>query len=119
MMRFIVIVKSVLLCGCFAVTTAAADLPLPVADVQRTDPVDFGKEIVPILKRNCLACHHQKEAEGGLVLETIDTILKGGDSGHGVVAKDISASLLFSRASGAEEPLMPPEDNEVVPTANT
>ncbi len=91
----------------------AAELPLPVADVQRTDPVDFGKEIVPILKRNCLACHHQKEAEGGLVLETFDSILKGGDSGHGVVAKDVSASLLFTRASGAEEPLMPPEDNEV------
>ncbi len=113
MMRYFAIVKLLLLCGCVAATTNAADLPLPVADVQRTEPVDFGKEVVPILKRNCLACHHQKEAEGGLVLETIDTILQGGDSGHGVVAKDISASLLFTRASGAEEPLMPPEDNEV------
>lgn len=113
MMRLFVIVKSVLLCACVATSTAAADLPLPVENVQRTDPVNFGKEIMPILKRNCTACHHQKEAEGGLVLETIDSILKGGDSGHGVVAKDVSASLLFSRASGTEEPLMPPEDNAV------
>lgn len=113
MMRLLVNLNSVLLCGCFAITAAAADLPLPVAEIKRTDPVDFGKEIVPILKQNCLACHHQKEAEGGLVLESLDSILKGGDSGHGVIAQDVAASLLFTRASGTEEPLMPPEDNEV------
>lgn len=92
---------------------AAADLPLPVAEMDRTEPVSFRKEIVPILKQNCLACHHEKEAEGGLVLETIESVRKGGDSGHGVVASNVEASLLFTRSSGMEEPLMPPEDNEV------
>jgi WD40 repeat protein len=91
----------------------AQDLPLPVADLKRTDAVDFGKEIMPILKRNCLACHHEKEAEGGLNLETSVAIHEGGDSGPGAVAKDPAASLLLVRASGAEEPLMPPEDNSV------
>lgn len=97
----------------FATTVSAQDLPLPVADLKRTDPVDFGKEIMPILKRNCLACHHEKEAEGGLNLETSELIRKGGDSGPGAVAKDPDASLLLVRATGAEEPLMPPEDNSV------
>ena len=107
--------KSLLLAAIVASSPAAnaADLPLPVADLQRTQPVDFGKEIMPILKRNCLACHHEKESEGGLVLETSESILKGGDSGPGVVAKDVAASLLMMRASGAEEPLMPPDDNSV------
>jgi WD40 repeat protein len=91
----------------------AVELPLPVADLKRTEPVDFGKEIMPILKRNCLACHHAKEAEGGLNLETGESIHKGGDTGPGVVAKDVAASLLMVRAIGAEEPLMPPEDNSV------
>ncbi len=72
-----------------------------------------------MLKKNCLACHHQKEAEGGLVLETIDLIRKGGDSGQGVVAKDAAASLIFMRATGSEEPLMPPEDNTVGATPLT
>lgn len=113
MMRFLAIVKPILLCGLIGITASAVELPLPVADLKRTEPVDFAKEIMPILKRNCLACHHQKEAEGGLVLETIDSISKGGDSGPGVVANEIDASLLFTRARGTEEPLMPPEDNEV------
>ena len=91
----------------------AQELPLPAATIDRSEPVDFAKEIAPVLKRNCLACHHAKEAEGGLVLETIAQITKGGDSGPGVVANDVEASMVFVRASGSEEPLMPPEDNTV------
>ena len=91
----------------------AQDLPLTVADLQRTDPVDFATEIMPILKRNCLACHHEKEAEGGLVLESAESIHQGGDGGSGVNMDEPMASLILSRATGAEEPLMPPDDNAV------
>lgn len=91
----------------------AEELPLPVADLQRTEPVDFAGEIMPILKRNCLACHHEKEAEGGLILETAEAIHQGGDGGSSVNLEDPIASLLLVRATGAEEPLMPPEDNAV------
>ena len=89
------------------------DLPLPVAELDRTEPVDFQSEILPLLKQNCLACHHEKEAEGGLILETVESMTKGGDSGHGVVPGKAEESLLFTRAVGLEEPLMPPEDNSV------
>ncbi len=91
----------------------AQDLPLTVADLQRSDPVDFATEIAPILKRNCLACHHEKEAEGGLVLESAESIHAGGDGGSGVNIEEPMASLLLTRATGAEEPLMPPDDNAV------
>ena len=97
-----------------AVPASAVELPLPISDIQRNEPIDFASEILPILQRNCLACHHEKEAEGGLVLETLASIRKGGDSGEGVVAKDLESSQIFIRASGIEEPLMPPEDNKVV-----
>ena len=89
------------------------DLPLPVAELDRTEPVDFQSEILPLLKQNCLACDHEKEAEGGLILETVESMTKGGDSGHGVVPGKAEESLLFTRAVGLEEPLMPPEDNSV------
>ncbi len=102
-----------LLCGFVVSVTQAQELPLPVADLQRSQSVDFNEEILPILKRNCLACHHEKESEGGLVLETVASIQKGGDSGTAVVPRDLDASLAFMRASGREEPLMPPEDNSV------
>ena len=98
--------------SCFAVAEEL-ELPLPIAELDRSDPIDFGKEIMPMLKRNCLACHHAKESEGGLNLESHQSMLAGGDSGAAVVAKNIAESLLLSRATGAEEPLMPPEDNDV------
>ncbi len=68
---------------------------------------------MPILKRNCLACHHQKEAEGGLVLESAESIHVGGDGGSGVNIEEPLSSPLLTRATGEEEPLMPPEDNSV------
>ena len=94
-------------------TAPSQELPLPVAEIEREEPIDFSSEILPILKQNCLACHHAKEAEGGLILETVEKITQGGDSGHGVVPGNIEESLLFTRAVGSEEPLMPPEDNSV------
>ena len=41
------------------VAASAADAkPIPVADVKHDGPVDFEKEILPILKKNCTACHN-------------------------------------------------------------
>lgn len=94
-------------------TSARAELPIPVSEIDRSDPVDFAKEIMPLMKQNCLACHHAKESEGGLNLETYASMMSGGDSGAAVVAKDVASSLIMTRATGAEEPLMPPEDNSV------
>lgn len=96
-----------------SLSSVAQDLPLDVADLPRTEPVDFATEIMPLLKRNCLACHHEKEAEGGLVLESAASLRKGGDSGSGVNIESPLDSLLLLRATGKEEPLMPPDDNSV------
>jgi WD40 repeat protein len=96
-----------------APSVATAELPIEIAEIKRDQPVDFAGEIYPLLKRNCLACHHAKETEGGLNLESHEAMLKGGDSGAAVVAKDVANSLILTRASGSEEPLMPPEDNTV------
>ena len=61
--------------------TAAAEGPIAIADVKHEGPVNFEKEILPLLTKNCTACHNTKKAEASLVLETPQTILKGGDSG--------------------------------------
>src|SRR5690349_6929454 len=76
--------------GVLAEDTAPADAqrkPIPIAKIDRKTPVDFEKEILPILKNNCLACHNKTTTKADLVLETPQDILKGGESGKVVVPK--------------------------------
>lgn len=87
--------------------------PLPVANLERTTLVDFQKEILPILKTNCIACHNESEAEGNLVAETPQTILEGGLEGPAVVPGDAEKSLLFQVAAHRVKPKMPPKKNKV------
>ncbi len=84
-----------------------------IAETNRADPVDFEKELLPVLKNNCLACHNQTKAKADLVLETPQTILKGGESGPAVVPGKSGDSLLLKMASHQEKPHMPPKDNKV------
>ncbi|MEX0677849.1 MAG: c-type cytochrome domain-containing protein [Pirellulales bacterium] len=90
----------------------ADEAPIPIAAIQRDTPVDFEKEILPILTKSCLACHNAKTAENALVLETPQTIAKGGDSGPVVVPGKSAESRLLVVASHADEPMMPPAGNE-------
>ena len=34
---------------CIAVPASAVELPLPISDIQRNEPIDFASEILPIL----------------------------------------------------------------------
>ncbi len=80
---------------------------------QRNDAVSFENEILPILQRNCLACHSASEKQGALNLESPDAIRKGGDTGPAVVPGNGLESLLIRLTSGRDEPSMPPADNDV------
>lgn len=68
--------------------------------------IDFDKQVAPILVSNCLECHQGNEAEGGLVLTELASLMKGGESGPAIVAGDAEGSLLWERVSTDE---MPPE----------
>lgn len=92
---------------------ASAQKPISIAVINRSDPIDFELEVLPIFRRSCLACHSTSEANGSLVLETPATILKGGDSGPAVVAKNGAESLLLKVAAHQTDPIMPPPDNDV------
>lgn len=94
-------------------TAATATGALPIAELKRETPVDFGKELYPILKRNCLACHNTTKAKGGLNLESPAAMLQGGDNGPAAVAGRSGDSLVLKTASHAEDPTMPPTGNKV------
>ena len=97
----------------FSAIQAHAEDGLEVAVVKHEGPVDFEKEILPILRRNCLACHSSTNSESDLILETPQTILKGGSEGPAVVAGNSIDSLLFQTAAHTEGSFMPPDDNDV------
>src|SRR5262245_41029444 len=115
-----IVTPLVLLWPCFAALFAADEGPnaaqkssIPIAEFKGVATVDFENEILPILKNNCLACHNQTKAKADLVLETPQTILKGGESGPAVIPGKSSESLLLKLASHQDKPIMPPKENKV------
>ncbi|MBI3466363.1 MAG: hypothetical protein HY000_25405, partial [Planctomycetes bacterium] len=96
-----------------AICVAADDQPLAIKVPERKESVDFEREVLPLLRRNCLACHSAAKPESELVLETPQTILKGGASGPAVTPGKSDESLVLIYAAHVEEPFMPPPDNKV------
>jgi WD40 repeat protein len=103
--------------GLWPLVSAAQDKApakgIEVAEVMHEGPVDFEKEILPIFRRNCLACHSATEAQSDLSLESPAQILKGGSEGPAVVAGKSPESLLLKLSAHQKEPFMPPPDNDV------
>lgn len=85
---------------------------IPIAALERDSPVDFAKEIFPMLKANCIACHNASKAKGKLNLESPQAILKGGSEGPAVVPGNAADSLMLILAAHQDDPVMPPDDNK-------
>ena len=57
------------------VAAVSAQPPAPAAP----PPPDFARDVVPILEGNCLRCHNSAKVEGGLLLESHEDLMRGGD----------------------------------------
>ncbi|MBX3733796.1 MAG: hypothetical protein KF791_14540 [Verrucomicrobiae bacterium] len=86
---------------------------LEIAQPDHTGPVEFHRDILPILQVNCLPCHNRTTPKADLLLETAADILRGGESGPAVIPGRSDASLLFRLSAHRERPRMPPKDNKV------
>ncbi|MCY3007829.1 MAG: PSD1 and planctomycete cytochrome C domain-containing protein [Planctomycetota bacterium] len=77
---------------------------------QVNDAEFFEKQVRPILAQRCWSCHSGEsgESKGGLRLDHIQWIQKGGDSGPAVSGGDVDGSLIYQAVSyqGYE---MPPD----------
>lgn len=105
-------IASLLLAATVA-ASAAEKGPLPIAEVQRKEPVNFDRDLLPFLNDNCLACHCKTTTKGGLNMETPELLLKGGESGPAIVPKKSMESLVLQAAAHLESDLvMPPRDNK-------
>ena len=87
------------------------ELP-PAAD----RPVDFIKDIAPILEQRCFVCHGPDEHEGQLRLDAKAIVLHGGISGPAILPGKSAESLLIKRIVGVQDasigdlPQMPPDE---------
>ncbi|MCS7026032.1 MAG: PSD1 and planctomycete cytochrome C domain-containing protein [Bryobacteraceae bacterium] len=71
--------------------------------------VDFQKQVQPILRARCQACHGAAQQISGLRLDTKQGALAGGYSGPVIVPGDSAKSKLIDRVTGAKGVmLMPP-----------
>ena len=78
---------------------------------QSPDPIDFARQIQPILAKRCYACHGPETAEGGLRLNQQELAFKKLESGkQAVVPNDPAQSELIRRILSQDEgEQMPPE----------
>ncbi|MBM3871470.1 MAG: DUF1549 domain-containing protein, partial [Verrucomicrobia bacterium] len=83
-MKFIAVI------GMFAVSAA----------VLLAAPVDYVKEIKPLLREQCYQCHGATQPKHGLRLDTAASALKGGKSGPAIKPGKSSDSLLVQVISG-------------------
>jgi hypothetical protein len=69
----------------------------------------YAKDVQSIFKAKCTFCHgDSKGPKGDLDMRSLATIIKGGDNGPGVKAKDLQASLVWATI---EDGTMPPPDS--------
>src|SRR5258705_60329 len=110
---FFVLMGSI--CVGAAPTTMPSTRPagLAIAPIAHPAPVDFQKEVLPILASNCLACHNKTKAKAGWTLQRPADMLKGGDTGPAIVAKKGADSLILLAAAHQGDLAMPPKDNKV------
>ena len=78
----------------------------------RADEIDYGRDIKPLLKSHCWACHGALKQEGGLRLDTGALVRRGGESGRAIVPGDAARSLLLQRVAADDDALRMPPDGD-------
>ena len=89
--------------------------PRVVADATASPVVDFGRDLEPFFKQQCVLCHNATLAQAGLRLDSREMALKGGLSGPALLPGNASASPLLKRLLGTDSGLRMPQNMEPWP----
>ncbi len=76
-------------------------------------PIDYDRQIRPLLMRTCHRCHGDEKQRGGLRLDMRIAALKGGESGKPAIKPgDPAGSMLMQRIKSTDpDKRMPPKDD--------
>jgi cytochrome c553 len=91
-------------------SVAAAD---SASAAPSADALLFESRVRPLLIDNCLSCHSEKKQKGGLRLDSLPAVLKGGKHGAEIVPGKPEESRLITAISYDDENLQMPPDNRL------
>src|SRR5713226_4834822 len=80
----------------------------------------FSRDVAPILRDNCLACHSSAQKMGELIMESHASLLKGGAHGPPIIPGKAAESRMLQMLEGKIQPQMPmggklqPEQIEII-----
>jgi hypothetical protein len=119
-MRLSSLLAIVIVSGIFSLSlssqteVSAADNAVERELTTRQIPVDFVRDVQPLLKQHCFKCHSGDKREGGFRLDFRTEAIAGGDAGVAILKGDSAKSPLITRVSGEEPDLvMPPEGDRL------
>ncbi len=95
-----------ILAGLVAVLTGS------VGSLLAVDEPDFYRDVYPFLKANCISCHNKTTTKAGLNMETPELMIRGGDSGAGIVPGKSGDSLIVEASVHSDYLEMPPPNNK-------
>src|SRR5579883_987551 len=74
-------------------------------------PIDYARDIQPILTKHCTSCHGEKKQRSSLRLDSVTAARRGGNSGPALVPGKSSASRLILAVRGGNDEVaaMPPK----------
>jgi mono/diheme cytochrome c family protein len=102
---------------CIAIVCGVLGPSLQPVDAQ--DPTDstlvyqerYEQEIKSILRARCYSCHGVLQQQAGLRLDTVASMLNGGDEGPAIISGNADESILVARISTTDSTQrMPPTD---------
>ncbi len=67
----------------------------------------YTDQVEPVLQNKCLGCHNNSSKMGGLIMETYDSLMKGGQHGPVIVPGKSSESRIILMLEGKVQPRMP------------
>jgi mono/diheme cytochrome c family protein len=95
---------------------ATAAVLLGAAGLRAAEPVDYLRDVKPLLKQRCYACHGALKQQAKLRLDTAAAMAQGGRNGPIFAAGDPAGSLLIERVSDPDESTrMPPVGKPLTP----
>src|SRR5262245_58985855 len=98
---------AVLLFGGIVISAAVDVSKLPPA---ANRPVDFAKDIQPILARSCYSCHGPEKQKGDLRWDDKASAFRAGDNGpHLVPGKSADSRVVHLIAGLEPDSMMPPK----------
>src|SRR5213593_2918768 len=84
---------------------------LPTLPVAMAEPVDFMRDVRPILEKHCYECHGEKKQKSGLRLDVKAAALRGGDEHPPdiIAGKAKESPLIQMVTSEDKDERMPPK----------